>query len=244
MFAIFNSRRSQDRIACNLWLDWCTWSTSAILMSPTLRRFVNDLATVFTNHRRSGRPNSCQKQAISQNLRTYRQRVPWWYHDLPVEPCDHLSQSVATCWREDTFFFATSQYLSTHFSLWPFMSSKAVFFFERSCSSVWNCVVSLSPVVANFFEQLGFRLGCLEINLCIRLRAFPKHLICQWRWIWQIDFVLQNVPPGFQGLFFQHCFSGPRRHTEPFLCTRQDTFRVGTWSHPVFQTFLFPKNVG
>ena len=62
------------------------------------------------------------------------------------------SQSVATCWGEDTFFIATLQYFSTHFSVWPVMSPKAVIF-PNEVVLLFERVSSVSPVVANFLNN-------------------------------------------------------------------------------------------
>ena len=121
------------------------------------------------------------------------------------------SQSVATCWGEDTFFIATLQYFSTHFSVWPVMSPKAVIF-PNEVVLLFERVSSVSPVVANFLNNSVSDWAAWRSNVCIPLRAFPKHLICQWRWICKVDFVLQNVPHGVPWSVFPN-FSRPRRHT-------------------------------
>ena len=108
-----------DSIACSFWFDWYNWLTTVTFLSQTLFHFVTELTTVFTDHSNSGRPTL----AKYKHLRTI------WAQTTESSPV--VSQSsggirwsslhgVATCWREDTFFFAISQYLPTHMSPWPF----------------------------------------------------------------------------------------------------------------------------
>ena len=237
MFAIFNSHSPQDRIACSLWFDWCTWSTLAILLSPALCRFVNDLATVFTNHSKSSRPNLAKNKQFrriwahtteSSLMASWSSgRIKW-----------SSSQSVATCWGEETFS-ATLHYFSTHFSLLPVMSPKA--FFSKEVVLLFEIVSSVSPVVANFLNNSVSDWAAWRSTFAFLLRAFPKHLICHWRWIWQIDFVLQSVPHGFHGLFFQHFLV--HVDTQSLFSARQD-LAMSVLFRTHFSNFSFLKNVG
>ena len=74
-------------------------------------------------------------------------------------------QSVANCWREDTFFFSHSQNLSTHFSAW-LPNNTAAWSYEYFLSS--------DGLSSALFFQHGFGLKCLGINLCLSC-VHPTH---------------------------------------------------------------------
>ena len=241
MFAISNSNGPQDRIFCSLWFDWCAWSTLAVLLSSALCRFVNNLATVFTNHRKIWSFNSCQKQAISKNLSTY---------------CREFLGGIMIFRLNQVIIFAKRCHLLKR--------SHMFCHFTVPLNALFSMTFHVIESSLFFWTKLFFCLKlCRQSHLSSR--TFLNNSVSDWA-AWRSIFAFvcvhfQNtwsVNGGGSDKSISSCrmfhlgsrvcfsiiFSGPRRHTEPFLCTRQDTFRVGTLSHPVFQTFLFPKNVG
>ena len=72
---------------------------------------------------------------------------------------------------------------------------------QRIFSSCLIFFVSF-PCRCALTEQLGFGLNRLRTNLCFSLCATKIHLIDWWRWIFEVDFFLQNFPNGYHILLF------------------------------------------
>ena len=117
--ALFSSIKHIAILFCIHMCDECMKSIDFRLLSQALVHFVIDRASLFTDHRISGRPNSCQVSTCQNHLRVYMWQfskqnfisssLKWW-------SSMHGVDTLQSCCVD---LLADSQYRSTHFFAWP-----------------------------------------------------------------------------------------------------------------------------
>ena len=199
---------------------------------------------LFTDHRMSGLPNRakykhCLIQILKAHFRQFSHRpispsTKWWSPR-------HGVQTLHSCW---IFFFARSQYRSTHFFAWPSMSQDhaigyACDFPNRvnfTCSGRDSWIEHFSVFINNSFVRFALTLSASQVHVVKKS--------CRSSQVNQFHPFSSTSDWSFA--FFQHFIWHPRLQIVLVLFSRLTKKRsqFGTFSLPcsngTFSNCLFP----